>query len=66
MMYGVGSLASQLLVGKAATSDMRHYTMKTFAIMRGLAVVVAEHLFVKIAEHVKRLDCNVRALQTAL
>lgn len=65
-MYGVGALASQLLVSKATASDMRHDTMKAFTIMRRFAVVVAKHLFVEIPEHVERLNRNVRALQTAL
>src|SRR5260370_25763249 len=65
-MYGIGALASQLLVSEATTRDMRHNTMKAFAIMRSLAIVVAEHLFVQIAEHVKRLNRNVRAFQPAL
>jgi hypothetical protein len=44
---------------------MRHDTMKAFAIMRSLAIVVAEHLFVQIAKHVEWFNCNIRALHDA-
>src|SRR5882724_175636 len=65
-MYGICSFASQLFVSEAATSNMRHDTMKAFAIMCCFAVVVAEYLFVQIAEHMERLYRNVRAFQSAL
>ena len=49
-MYGIGSLASQLLVSETTAGDMRHNTMKAFAIMRQAAIVVAEYLFVQITK----------------
>ena len=65
-MYGVGAFASQLLVSEATARDMRHNAMKTFTIMRQLAVVVAEYLFVKIAKHMEWFYRNVRSLESAL
>src|SRR6266849_1239593 len=65
-MYGIGSLASQFLISEATASDMRHDTMKAFAIMRQVPIVITEYLFVQIAEHVERFHRNIRALKTAL
>src|SRR6266404_111418 len=65
-MYGIGALASQLFVGEATTSDMRHHTMKALVIMRRLTIVVAEYLLVQVTKHMERFDRNVRALQSAL
>ena len=69
-MYGIGALASQLLVSDSAVCDMRHSHLKALIIANevlfGGTIVVAEYLFVYIAEQVKRLYRNVRALQSAL
>src|SRR6266850_7590070 len=69
-MYGIGTLASQLLVGDSTVCDMRHSHLKAVAISDEVlfsgAIVVAEYLLVYVAEQVKRLYRNVRALQSAL
>src|SRR5258708_40236513 len=69
-MYGVSPFASQLLVGDSTVCDMRHSHLKAVAISNevlfGGAIVVTEHLFVYIAEQVKRLYRNVCAFQSAL
>ncbi len=70
MVYGVGSFASQLLVSDSAVCDMMHSHLKMVAISNevlfGGAIVVAEYLFVHIAEQVKRLYRNICAFQPAL
>jgi hypothetical protein len=65
-MYGICAFSSQFLVSEATASDMRHHAMKTLTIMFQVPIVVAEYLFVQIAEHVERLNRNVRAFQSAL
>src|SRR5258705_11758676 len=68
-MYGIGAFASQLLVSDSTVCDMRHSHLKAVAISNevlfGGAIVVAEYLFVYIAEQVKRLYRNVCPFQSA-
>jgi hypothetical protein len=66
LMYGIGPLARQFLIREAFASDMLHCQNKPRTIVRQLAKVVAKYLFVQIAEQVKRLNRNIRALQSAL
>lgn len=69
-MYGVGPFARELLISEAFTSDMLHDHLKAVAVSNGKlsasAIVVAEHLFINVAEQMERLRCNVRALRAAL
>src|SRR6266850_487641 len=69
-MYGISAFASQLLVSDSTVCDMTHSHLKAVAVSNealfGGAVVVAEHLFVYIAEQMEPLHPNVPALQIAL
>src|SRR5712691_9007377 len=46
----VGSLASEFGISKPLSSNLRHSQSETLSIVQILAVVIAERLFVKIAE----------------
>jgi len=69
-MYGIGSFASQLLVSDSAVCDMTPRHLKTVAVSDEMffrrAIVVAEYLFVCVAEQMERLYRYVRAFQSAL
>jgi hypothetical protein len=58
------SLAREFLIRHAPSDNLFHDGGEAFRV-RGLPVVVAERLFVQVAEQVEGLDANVGAVQTA-
>ena len=59
-------LPGELIKGEPFANDLAHGQIETLAVVKALAVVVAERLLVKVPEQVEGLDAHVGAAQPAL
>ena len=64
-------LASQNVPGELLADDQPHRNIEALAVIQRLtfiilAIVVAKHLLIRIAEQMERLHADIRALQFAL
>jgi len=62
----VGVLAREFGIGETLPADLGHSQSEALRVVHVLAVVEAKHLFVEVAEKMKRFHRNIRPMQAAL
>src|SRR5262249_32135767 len=64
------SLANEFLIGESLASDLRHHQTETICVILwvvfGSAILETEFLLVQVAEQMKRLNRNIRAMNATL